>query len=100
MYVSAYLSVSDADKDNYVDKDEFIAGGTKLKNRDPMDFPTFLKIAAQFKTLKVGDVCTSSYYAPAKCPAGSSCTYRSGQYTCAGSVRRTTPAAITTWANT
>jgi len=90
IYESVYYTVSDTNKDHMIELNEFIAGITKLKNRDPKDFPTFMKIAAQLKTLKSGQACSTSYYATSTCPSGTSCTRGSkGKYTCV-KYRRTT----------
>merc|ERR1712048_1303475 len=84
IYESVYYTVSDTNKDHMIEANEFIAGITKLKNRDPQDFPTFMKIAAQLKTLKSGQACSNSYFATATCPSGTYCKRGSnGKYTCA-----------------
>ena len=83
IYSSVYYTVSDANKDHYIELNEFIAGMTKLKNRDPKDFPTFMKIAAQLKTLKSGQACSSSYFATGTCPRGTTCQRgKNGKYNC------------------
>ena len=83
IYESVYYTVSDTNKDHMIELNEFIAGITKLKNRDPQDFPTFMKIAAQLKTLKSGQECSTSYFATGTCPPNTKCTRGSnGKYTC------------------
>jgi len=83
IYESVYYTVSDTNKDHVIELNEFIAGITKLKNRDPQDFPTFMKIAGELKTLKSGQACSTSYFATATCPPGTKCTRGSkGKYTC------------------
>merc|ERR1712032_1712467 len=51
IYESAYYTVSDKNGDKYIELNEFLAGCTKLKNRDPKDFGKFLQIAARIKKL-------------------------------------------------
>jgi len=82
IYESAYYTVSDANKDHYVELGEFINGCTKLKNRDPKDFKTFLSIASRIKKLKVGQGCTNSYFATSSCPAGTTCRLSNNKYQC------------------
>jgi hypothetical protein len=82
IYESAYYTVSDKNKDKYIELNEFLAGCTKLKNRDPKDFGKFLAIASRIKKLKVGQTCQNSYFATASCPAGSTCRYSNGKYAC------------------
>merc|ERR1712032_87506 len=67
IYESAYYTVSDKNRDHFIELNEFIAGCTKLKNRDPQEF---------------GQSCQNSYYATASCPAGSTCRYSNGKYAC------------------
>lgn len=82
LYVSAEFSMSDLNNDGSVDFDEFIAGITKLKNRDPIDFPAFLEIAATFQTLAVGASCSTEYETTELCPMGTTCRLYNGQYAC------------------
>merc|ERR1719476_236262 len=82
IYESAYYTVSDRNKDHYVELNEFIAGVTKLKNRDPKDFPEFLKIAARLKQLKQGASCSTSTYALGTCPAHTSCQCANNKCRC------------------
>ena len=85
IYESAYYTVSDQNKDHYIELNEFIAGVTKLKNRDPLDFGKFLEIAARIKKLKTGQTCSTSYYSPAKCPDQSTCQCSGGKCRCVAS---------------
>lgn len=90
IYESAYYTVSDKNKDKYIELNEFLAGCTKLKNRDPKDFGKFLQIAARIKKLKVGQTCQNSYFATASCPAGTTCKYSNGKYACVSNRARKT----------
>jgi len=93
IYESAYYTVSDKNRDHFIEYNEFLAGCTKLKNRDPKDFGKFLSIASRIKKLKVGQTCQNSYFATASCPPGTACKYSNGKYACIGnnnSYRRTT----------
>merc|ERR1712048_127628 len=72
---SVYTSYSDTNHDNTVSLKEFLAAVQKLKNMDPKDFSTFLKLSKKLRPLKIGEECKP--YRTGKddgaCPPHSTC---------------------------